>query len=374
MPGAERGGRAADDVAGRHRGGRRGDPVLGVHGPRPVRAARLLHRDDAPAGRRGDFLTSPEVGPLFGAVIARATSTRVWDRLDRPDPFTVVDAGAGPGTLARAVLAAAPGVRGGAALRGRRGVRRPAGPPPRRRRVAARPAGRADRRRRAGQRAARQPAVPAGRPRRGVARGVRDDGAGRLVRRGAVGAVRPACRTCCPPDRPTGRGHRCRTPPPTWVLDGPGASCGAGRSWSSTTPGRRTAELAALPWRSWLRTYRGHERGGRTPSPTRATRTSPSTSRSTSSPEPDAVRTQVAVPAAPRHRRAGRRGPRGVGRGGRRGPTSRRWRCAAGSPRPRRCSTRPGSAASPSWSGGEWSESRASERSARMPDRLTAAR
>jgi SAM-dependent MidA family methyltransferase len=24
------------------------------------------------AGRRGDFLTSPEVGPLFGAVLARA--------------------------------------------------------------------------------------------------------------------------------------------------------------------------------------------------------------------------------------------------------------------------------------------------------------
>ena len=24
------------------------------------------------AGRRGDFITSPEVGPLFGAVVARA--------------------------------------------------------------------------------------------------------------------------------------------------------------------------------------------------------------------------------------------------------------------------------------------------------------
>ena len=57
------------------------------------------------AGRRGDFLTSVEVGPLFGAVIARAVD-RWWADLGRPSPFTVVDAGAGPGTLARAVLAA----------------------------------------------------------------------------------------------------------------------------------------------------------------------------------------------------------------------------------------------------------------------------
>ncbi len=59
------------------------------------------------AGRRGDFITSPEVGPLFGAVVARAIDTW-WDWLGRPDPFTFVDAGAGPGTLARAVLHAAP--------------------------------------------------------------------------------------------------------------------------------------------------------------------------------------------------------------------------------------------------------------------------
>lgn len=59
------------------------------------------------AGRRGDFLTSPEVGPLFGAVLARALDTW-WHELDRPDPFTVVDAGAGPGTLARTFLAAEP--------------------------------------------------------------------------------------------------------------------------------------------------------------------------------------------------------------------------------------------------------------------------
>lgn len=66
------------------------------------------------AGRRGDFLTSVEVGPLFGAVVARALDTW-WDDLDRPDPYVVIDAGAGPGTLARSILAARP--RCGDALR-----------------------------------------------------------------------------------------------------------------------------------------------------------------------------------------------------------------------------------------------------------------
>jgi SAM-dependent MidA family methyltransferase len=60
------------------------------------------------AGRRGGaFLTSPEVGPLFGAVLARYLDAQ-WDVLDNVEPFTVVDAGAGPGTLARTVLASRP--------------------------------------------------------------------------------------------------------------------------------------------------------------------------------------------------------------------------------------------------------------------------
>lgn len=59
------------------------------------------------AGRRGDFLTSAEVGPLFGAVLARALDTW-WRELGAPDPFVVVEAGAGAGTLARSVLAAEP--------------------------------------------------------------------------------------------------------------------------------------------------------------------------------------------------------------------------------------------------------------------------
>ena len=66
------------------------------------------------AGRRGDFITSVEVGPLFGAVLANALD-RWWSELDQPETFVVVEAGAGAGTLARSVAAAEP--RCSAALR-----------------------------------------------------------------------------------------------------------------------------------------------------------------------------------------------------------------------------------------------------------------
>ncbi len=59
------------------------------------------------AGRRGDFITSPEVGPLFGAVLARWCDS-VWRELGEPDDFHVYDLGAGPGTLARSIMAADP--------------------------------------------------------------------------------------------------------------------------------------------------------------------------------------------------------------------------------------------------------------------------
>lgn len=61
-------------------------------------------------GARGDFVTSPEVGPLFGAVIARYLDG-VWDDLGRPARFTVVEAAAGRGALAKAILAAEPRCR-----------------------------------------------------------------------------------------------------------------------------------------------------------------------------------------------------------------------------------------------------------------------
>lgn len=55
------------------------------------------------AGRRGDFITSPEVGPLFGAVIGRYLD-EVWDSLGRPGQLDLLEVGAGPGTLARSIL------------------------------------------------------------------------------------------------------------------------------------------------------------------------------------------------------------------------------------------------------------------------------
>jgi len=59
------------------------------------------------AGRRGDFLTSPEVGPLFGALIARRLDEE-WFALGSPETFVAVEFGAGPGTLARSIAFASP--------------------------------------------------------------------------------------------------------------------------------------------------------------------------------------------------------------------------------------------------------------------------
>ena len=87
------------------------------HGPLPLERVLEVALYDAAAGfyqtggrsggRQGDFLTSPEVGPLFGAVVGRALDGW-WRAMGSPDPFVVVDAGAGPGSLCRAVLASDP--------------------------------------------------------------------------------------------------------------------------------------------------------------------------------------------------------------------------------------------------------------------------
>lgn len=117
------------------------------HGPLPFSAVveAALYDPDAgfftsgtgAPGRRGDFITAPEVGPLFGAVMARALDAW-WDHAGQPDPFVVVDAGAGTGTLAVSILAAQPRcapalhyvlVERSPALRARHGEHLPLAPP-----------------------------------------------------------------------------------------------------------------------------------------------------------------------------------------------------------------------------------------------------
>ena len=55
-------------------------------------------------GRGGDFLTAPETSPFFGMAIARQVAES-WERLGRPDPFTVREDGAGVGGLAYDIVA-----------------------------------------------------------------------------------------------------------------------------------------------------------------------------------------------------------------------------------------------------------------------------
>ena len=55
------------------------------------------------AGRKKDFITSPEVGPLFGKIISRAID-KFWIEFGKPSHFTFLECGAGSGTLAKSIL------------------------------------------------------------------------------------------------------------------------------------------------------------------------------------------------------------------------------------------------------------------------------
>jgi SAM-dependent MidA family methyltransferase len=208
------------------------------------------------AGRRGDFLTSPEVGPLFGAVLARATD-QWWRDAGRPAEFTVVDAGAGPGTLARAVLAAKPEVLTAGALRyicvevsAAQRQLHPAG-------------------------VESSAELPKG-PINGVivANELLDnlpfrlmvfDGAWResFVRQDHQGVWTEELRPV-DLDWPDGT-HGARAPlqqqAAGWVADAV-ARLGDGRLVVIDYAVPRTAMLAMRPWRQWLRTYKGHQPGG----------------------------------------------------------------------------------------------------------------
>ena len=64
----------------------------------------LYHHDGgyysspAPFGQSGDFYTGPAVHPAFGACIANQLH-RMWELLNRPNPFYAVELGAGAGVL-----------------------------------------------------------------------------------------------------------------------------------------------------------------------------------------------------------------------------------------------------------------------------------
>ena len=213
------------------------------------------------AGRRGDFLTSPEVGPLFGAVVGRAVDAW-WREAGEPAAFTLVDAGAGPGTLARAVLACDSQARAAGALR-YVAVERSA----------------AQRRRHPGG-VTSKPDLPTEQfVGAVVANELADnlpfdvavyDGGWRLAlvseRDGRLVEVLGAM--------PADLAPLAAALPPTADLGdraplAAGAARWLGDALARLTTGRvvlldymaPTAELAGRPWRDWLRTYRGHERG-----------------------------------------------------------------------------------------------------------------
>jgi len=54
-------------------------------------------------GASGDYYTSPELHPSFGALVARQLE-QVWVCMGRPSSFTIVEVGAGKGALARDIL------------------------------------------------------------------------------------------------------------------------------------------------------------------------------------------------------------------------------------------------------------------------------
>jgi len=60
---------------------------------------------------RRDYFTSVDVSPVFGRLLARQFH-EMWIQLGRPDPFWLVEAGAGTGKLARQILDCAAGSLG----------------------------------------------------------------------------------------------------------------------------------------------------------------------------------------------------------------------------------------------------------------------
>jgi len=54
-------------------------------------------------GKAGDFYTSPHLHPLFGVMLAKQVQ-EMWEIMDKPDDFNIVEMGAGMGYLAKDML------------------------------------------------------------------------------------------------------------------------------------------------------------------------------------------------------------------------------------------------------------------------------
>ncbi|MDB5438264.1 MAG: SAM-dependent methyltransferase, partial [Caulobacteraceae bacterium] len=70
------------------------DPAEGYYATRPA------------LGAEGDFITAPLVSQMFGELLG-LWAVETWIRLGQPDPFLLVEAGPGDGTLMSDVLRAA---------------------------------------------------------------------------------------------------------------------------------------------------------------------------------------------------------------------------------------------------------------------------
>jgi SAM-dependent MidA family methyltransferase len=60
----------------------------------------------AKSGKSGDYFTAPDVGPVFGQLLAEIFKS--WNDNLKADPFSVIEAGAGEGRLAQDIMKAHP--------------------------------------------------------------------------------------------------------------------------------------------------------------------------------------------------------------------------------------------------------------------------
>ena len=327
-------GRAADDDPRPRSPPPAGRSRSTVHGARAVRrrtASTPVRRRARPAG---GATSSPRrrSGRCSAPSLARCLDAE-WERLGRPDPFTVVDAGAGPGTLARSVLAAAPACRDALRYVAVEVSDGAAGPPPRRRRVAA-PTCRPGRSTASSSPTSCSTTCRSASPCSTAAGGRRSSPTTATARSSRCCRRRSTrCRPCCRRPPP----HGARAP-----LQRRGRGAGSAARVGLVRRGTVVVvDYAVARHRRAGRCARGGSGCARTAATSAAThylrrpgrrRTSPPTSPLDQLPEPDAVRTQAAVPrgagaSTSSSTRAGAAWAAAAARAGPRGDDA----CAAGS-------------------------------------------